>query len=152
MIVMVRGVLLLWLGAVALCLEPTQQQQEEPDSQVEKISHFLLDLIEEYDEEGKGYVPIRHYPRFLTEVFLKGQAATGERPAPHHAHQLLEAAEDFTNKYNTSEVGIQEFYNDLIKDFSVFLNEREQYEELLDVFFSDRPEADEVDPPEQAEL
>ena len=40
-------------------------------------------------------------------------------------------------------MGIQEFYNDLIKDFAVFLYEREQYEELLDVFFSDRPDAEE---------
>jgi len=34
---------------------------------------------------------------------------------------LLEATKGFAGKYNGTEVGIQDFYTDLIKDFTVYL-------------------------------
>ncbi len=51
---------------------------------------------------------------------------------------LLNATSGFVKKYNTTEVGIQDFYFDLIKEFTVYLiDHEEQYSPLLETFFTD---------------
>jgi len=56
---------------------------------------------------------------------------------------LLEATRDFTKKYNTTEVGVQDFYFDLIKEFTTYLLDHEdQYTPILETFFGDTPFAD----------
>lgn len=53
---------------------------------------------------------------------------------------LLNATTAFAQKYNTTEVGVQDFYFDLIKEFTSFLLEHEsQYSPIIDTFFGDTP-------------
>lgn len=56
---------------------------------------------------------------------------------------LMNATSTFVRKYNTTEVGVQDFYFDLIKDFTTFLIENEdKYTPILDTFFGDTPFSD----------
>ena len=51
----------------------------------------------------------------------------------------MEATTGFTTKYNSSEVGVQDFYFDLVKEFTVYLLDHEHYTPLIDIFFGDTP-------------
>lgn len=58
----------------------------------------------------------------MTKVFITGNQARGSKVSNDEVNDLLlEAATGFTTKYNTTEVGIQDFYMDLVKDFSIYL-------------------------------
>lgn len=51
---------------------------------------------------------------------------------------LYNATSGFVKKYNTTEVGVQDFYFDLIKDFTTYLIENEEmYGPVLETFFGD---------------
>jgi hypothetical protein len=56
---------------------------------------------------------------------------------------LLKAATGFTKKYNTTEVGVQDFYFDLIKEFTTYLLDHEEYNTVIETFFGDTPFSDE---------
>lgn len=66
---------------------------------------------------GKGSIAIEKYPEFLAEVLIQGHAAVspGTEVPENTKTMLLEAAQGFTKKYNTTEVGVQDFYFDIIK-------------------------------------
>lgn len=75
----------------------------------------------------------------MTKVFITGNKASGSKVDIDGDVNdlLLEAATGFTTKYNTTEVGIQDFYMDLVKDFSIYLTENEdKYEKVLAAYFS----------------
>jgi hypothetical protein len=43
---------ILWLLGVILCLVAVRTQGDEPDSEVEAVSNFLVKIITKYDESG----------------------------------------------------------------------------------------------------
>ena len=56
----------------------------------------------------------------------------------------MDATTDFVKKYNTTEVGVQDFYFDLVKEFTVYLLEKEEkYTLIIETFFGDTPYSDE---------
>jgi hypothetical protein len=139
----------------------TAPQREDIDPDVDNISEFLMELIQTYDIsgittniKGIGAIPTDKYPSFLSDVFLAGNAASNAYvPVDDETKQLLlESTTGFTSKYNTTEVGIQEFYMDLVKDYTIYLTENEEkYSKILEIFFTDTPQAQETDiSPERA--
>ena len=90
---------------------------------------------------------------FLADVFLTGNAVSKSQAEVKDSAKelLLEATKGFTAKYNTTEVGVQEFYMDLLKDFTIYLTENEEkYSEILEIFFEDTPKTETSAPASQA--
>lgn len=122
------------IALTVLLLVCVSSIEEEADSEVENISEFLIQLIEKYDISGMdgdyvgiGAIPVEKYPMFLVDVFLTGNAVSKAQVEVKDSAKelLLEATKGFTAKYNGTEVGVQEFYMDLLKDFTLYLTENE---------------------------
>ena len=56
-----------------------------------------------------------------------------------HTELLIAAGRDFTKQKNTegNTVGVQEFYDDIINKFTVFLMENEEYQLIIDTLYVD---------------
>ena len=73
------------------------------------------------------------YAEFLAKVFIEGNKQEGYE-IPDVAY-LKRATLAFAESKEGEEIGVQDFYEDLLSKFYLFLSEKEEYQGLIGILF-----------------